>query len=205
VNLTLTNGAASGDLTFTMTNSGTASFDLNRFYMDALAFRPNAARTYAVNVLSGDMTVGNVFTSGLPTRENSSNAITHLGGNLLTDDSASLAHDQHDDIEIDLSDLADHTLSVGESVVIQVAFSNGTGSGGGHHLFIDNVAFSGVAQETTVLLGDVDLNGSVDFADIPAFIAILMGGGYQAEADCDGSGVVDFNDIPAFIAVLTGA
>jgi hypothetical protein len=170
--------------------------------MDALAFRPNAARTYALNVLSGDMTVGNVFTSDGPSSDNSTNAITHLGGGLLTDDADPLTHDQHDDVEIDMSGLADHTLAVGESAVIQIAFSNGTGNGGGHHLFVDNVAFGGVVADTGVLLGDVDLNGIVDFADIPAFIAVLMSGVFQAEADCDQSGFVDFDDIPAFIAIL---
>jgi hypothetical protein len=57
----------------------------------------------------------------------------------------------------------------------------------------------------STLLGDVDVNGVVDFADIPAFIAVLSGGAYQFEADCDGSGSVDFADIPAFIAILGGA
>ena len=54
----------------------------------------------------------------------------------------------------------------------------------------------------TVLLGDVNLDSVIDFADIPAFIAVLQGGGFQAEADCDLSGMVDFSDIPAFIAIL---
>ncbi len=54
------------------------------------------------------------------------------------------------------------------------------------------------------LKGDVDLSGVVDFSDIPAFISILQGGGFQAEADCDCSGGVDFSDIPAFIAILQG-
>ncbi len=57
---------------------------------------------------------------------------------------------------------------------------------------------------TTPLKGDVDLSGVVDFADIPAFIAVLQGGGFQAEADCDCNTVVDFADIPAFIAILQG-
>lgn len=55
------------------------------------------------------------------------------------------------------------------------------------------------------LLGDVDIDGDVDFADIPAFIAVLQASGFQAEADCDGSDEVDFADIPAFIEILMGA
>ena len=55
-----------------------------------------------------------------------------------------------------------------------------------------------------VLKGDVDLSGVVDFADIPAFITVLQGGMFQAEADCDCDLDVDFADIPAFIAILQG-
>lgn len=54
-----------------------------------------------------------------------------------------------------------------------------------------------------VLLGDVNLDSAVDFSDIPAFIAVLQSGEYQAEADCDENGLVSFADIPAFIAILS--
>ena len=53
-----------------------------------------------------------------------------------------------------------------------------------------------------VLLGDCDVNGVVDFGDIPAFIALLQSGEFLSEADVDQSGTVDFGDIPAFIAIL---
>jgi hypothetical protein len=60
-----------------------------------------------------------------------------------------------------------------------------------------------VSQITpSVLKGDVDRNGDVDFDDIPAFISVLQAGVFQAEVDCDCSDVVDFADIPAFIAIL---
>lgn len=203
-NLALTNGKTEGELTFTITNGGSDDLELDSFHMDALAFRPNAARSYALNVLSGDMTIGNVFTSEAPVSDNSNNAITQLSGGLLTDDSDPLTHDQHDDIDIDLSGLADHTLASGESAVIQISFSNGTGSGGGHHLFLDNVAFSGSVAGTTVLLGDVNLDGTVNFLDISSFIAVLSGGSFQAQADCDQNGIVNFLDITSFIAILSG-
>ena len=54
-----------------------------------------------------------------------------------------------------------------------------------------------------VLLGDVNLDSAVDFSDIPAFIAVLQSGEYQAEADCDENGLVSFADIPAFVAILS--
>ncbi len=62
---------------------------------------------------------------------------------------------------------------------------------------------SGVVP-VTVLKGDVDMSGVVDFDDIPAFIAVLIAGEFQAEADVDCSTAVDFSDIPAFVAVLQG-
>ena len=52
--------------------------------------------------------------------------------------------------------------------------------------------------------GDVDLNGVINFSDIPAFIAALQAGSSQFEADIDGDGDVDFSDIPPFISVLAG-
>ena len=60
----------------------------------------------------------------------------------------------------------------------------------------------GRAAVPDVLKGDVDMDGDVDFDDIPPFIAVLQSGDFQAEADCDCNKVVDFADIPAFIAIL---
>jgi len=50
--------------------------------------------------------------------------------------------------------------------------------------------------------GDVNMSGLVNFGDIPPFIAILQGGGFQAEADTNCDEVVNFSDIPTFIAIL---
>jgi len=54
-----------------------------------------------------------------------------------------------------------------------------------------------------IVLGDVNRDGVVDFADIPAFIAVLQAGEFQPEADIDQNGAVDFDDIPLFIEILT--
>ena len=54
-------------------------------------------------------------------------------------------------------------------------------------------------------LGDVNLDGTINFDDIPAFITVLIDGEFQPEADSDQSGVVDFADIPAFIDILVGS
>ena len=54
-----------------------------------------------------------------------------------------------------------------------------------------------------VLLGDVNLDGDVTFADIPSFISVLRSGIFQAEADIDGNGLVNFLDIGPFIEILS--
>ena len=62
------------------------------------------------------------------------------------------------------------------------------------------IAFPG---EMMTLLGDVNLDGTVNFLDITPFIAAVSGGSTQAEADINGSGTVDFLDITPFIALLS--
>ena len=57
----------------------------------------------------------------------------------------------------------------------------------------------------STLLGDVNLDGTVDFLDISPFIAVLSGGIDQAEADCNEDGVVNFLDISPFISILSGS
>ena len=54
----------------------------------------------------------------------------------------------------------------------------------------------------TVLLGDVDLSGAIDFADIDAFISRLISGVYQVEADVNQDSFVNFSDIDPFIDLL---
>ena len=69
-----------------------------------------------------------------------------------------------------------------------------------------NIVLSGafVPEAVDVLIGDVNLDGEVDFADISSFIAALSSGTFQAEADTDENGVVNFADISGFIAILSG-
>ena len=52
------------------------------------------------------------------------------------------------------------------------------------------------------LLGDVSLDGVVDFFDIQPFIDVLLGDAYLTEADIDQNAVVDFFDIQPFIDIL---
>ena len=53
-----------------------------------------------------------------------------------------------------------------------------------------------------VLLGDVNVDGVVDFSDITPFILAQLSGVFQEQADCDLSGDITFDDIPPFIVIL---
>ena len=55
-----------------------------------------------------------------------------------------------------------------------------------------------------VILGDCDLNGTVNFFDIQPFIDVLSSNTFLPQADCNEDGVVDFFDIQAFIDILSG-
>lgn len=56
----------------------------------------------------------------------------------------------------------------------------------------------------SVLLGDVDLDGAINFLDITPFIALVASGEFQAEADVDQNQSVNFLDISPFIQILSG-
>ena len=84
-----------------------------------------------------------------------------------------------------------------------ILFGSPSGSGGNDSQasYLQNASiFAGVGG--TRLKGDADMDGDVDFADIPAFIAILQAGMFVAEADVDCNMAVEFADIPAFIMTL---
>ncbi|MDB4485676.1 hypothetical protein N9027_00550 [bacterium] len=130
VNLELSNAATGGTITMTINNNSGADIALNAFHMDALAFRPKAARTYTLDIVAGGaITAGNVYTSG-------DQEITTTSG--LPED-----NDQGDDIDHDLTGLADSTLEDGGMVQFILTFSGGAGdSSGGHDLWVDNLAIS---------------------------------------------------------------
>ena len=67
-------------------------------------------------------------------------------------------------------------------------------------LHIDDISVS--ATPGVFLLGDVNCDGILDFADIPSFISVLQSGNFLDKADIDGNDTVDFGDIAPFIALL---
>ena len=53
-------------------------------------------------------------------------------------------------------------------------------------------------------LGDVNLDGTVNFLDIPSFIDLLSSGTYQFEGDLNTDGHVSFLDISPFVLQISG-
>ena len=178
----LTNGA-SHTYTFTFTDTSGSDTDLGFFHFDFGTFRPNSSRTWTLSTLAGG-SISDV--TALATGEIGPG----VGG-------------QSDffNVDVNLNGLTDSTLDANGTAIFMLELSGGVVGAGGHDALLDNVALS-AATASSVIKGDVDMSGVVDFADIPAFIAVLQGGGFQAEADADCSTVVDFADIPAFIAIL---
>jgi len=93
----------------------------------------------------------------------------------------------------------------GGGSIADIAEMKLTSFGTSYGMYFDNLKVEGVIEDPTVLLGDVNLNGVVDFLDINPFIGVLSSATFQAEADCDENGVVNFLDIAAFIAILSGS
>ena len=61
-----------------------------------------------------------------------------------------------------------------------------------------------VSQISAPILGDCNLDGDVDFSDIPALIAMLHAGTLLEEADANEDGAVNFSDINPFVEILSG-
>ena len=78
------------------------------------------------------------------------------------------------------------------------AFFNDGTSG----VFVSNLVATAVPEP--ILLGDVNLNGTVGFDDVPLFIDRVLTSTFQAEADIDGDGEVGFSDIVPFIDLILG-
>ena len=57
---------------------------------------------------------------------------------------------------------------------------------------------------SSVLIGDVNLDGLVSLLDVRPFVSLLTNGGYQAEADINQDGVVSLLDVEPFVLLLTG-
>jgi autotransporter-associated beta strand protein len=191
-NLELSNATTGGTITLTLNNNSGADIALNAFHMDALAFRPKAARTYTLDVLAGGaITAGNVYSSG-------DQEIKSQGG--LPPD-----NDQGVDIDHDLSFLADSTLEDGGTVEFLLTFSGGAGDGsGGHDLWIDNLAISSStagSNQLAITAAPASATAGTDFSvtvQAQDSNGSLLAGGVSEDTEivlttADGNGVLSGN------------
>ena len=191
-NLELSNATTGGTITLTLNNNSGADIALNAFHMDALAFRPKAARTYTLDVLAGGaITAGNVYSSG-------DQEIKSQGG--LPPD-----NDQGNDIDHDLSFLADSTLEDGGTVEFLLTFSGGAGDGsGGHDLWIDNLAISSStagSNQLAITAAPASATAGTDFSvtvQAQDSNGSLLAGGVSEDTEivlttADGNGVLSGN------------
>jgi len=93
---------------------------------------------------------------------------------------------------------------IGDVITVTGSFSNSQPSDFGLIAVEATYVATGVVPDSG-MLGDVNLDGAVNFLDIAPFIALLSGQEFQVEADFDENGMVDFLDIAPFIAALSGA
>ena len=108
-----------------------------------------------------------------------------------------------DDSFIDLGGLADITIAAGSEITFAVDGVLETATmGPATSVRIESFTVE-IVTAAPPILGDVNLDNSVNFLDIAPFISILANGLFQAEADINGSGGVDFLDISPFIQLLT--
>ena len=70
---------------------------------------------------------------------------------------------------------------------------------------VGDLYFLLTSLDATVVLGDVNQDGIVNFLDISPLINLLTLGVFQAEADINGDGMVNFLDISPFITLLTSS
>jgi len=127
---------------------------------------------------------------------------------VLVDGVAVLETTGDDALIDDLGGLAGLTIAAGSEITFAVdGVLETANDGAATSLRIETFEVEVVVESEPepVLLGDVSLDGVVDFLDISPFVAVLATQVFQAEADIDESGVVDFLDISPFIAILSGS
>ena len=66
----------------------------------------------------------------------------------------------------------------------------------------DVKAFSVLSPISVLLEGDVNIDGTVNFADIFPLVQLLLDHSYLVQGDCNLDGVVNFLDVPLFATIL---
>ena len=94
-------------------------------------------------------------------------------------------------------DIAD---GIPNGTIVEVSFQSPFGSGDAVDFALQKIS---AINGSSIILGDVDTNGVVNFFDIAPLIDLLTSGEFKAEADIDLSGSVNFLDIQPFIDILS--
>jgi hypothetical protein len=101
-------------------------------------------------------------------------------------------------------------VSVHEGDFIDIALTpfgtDDSGDGGFDNDWCDSSILSAVINkvESTLLLGDVNLDGEVNGLDVDPFVEVLLQGPYQTNADMNKDGVVNGLDVDPFVAAVVG-
>ena len=118
----------------------------------------------------------------------------------------------------------DADLSDGDDVLLETGSFNGTGQQASHFLegpptlgILDPTAAAGelllisdndilvfdvIGYDLALILGDVNQDGVVDFAEFPDFVGLLQTGEFLEEADTNRDTLVNFLDIVPFVNLL---
>ena len=67
-----------------------------------------------------------------------------------------------------------------------------------------NASIVATGQLPSILLGDVNQDGSVDLLDVQPFVDLLAKSGYQLEADMNQDGALNLLDVQLFVDALAG-
>ena len=117
--------SGSGSYDFTVT-AGVYGLVLKQFSYDSIRKRSGSPFQWSVTTISGSISIG-----------------VTLGGGSLESILASSGPSNHDDFDLDLTVLKDHTLAPGESATFRISFSGGTVSNADQKTYLDNVAVFG--------------------------------------------------------------
>ena len=91
--------------------------------------------------------------------------------------------------------ISDGTTSIGEVEVNNLGAAQLAGE------IVDNIQ---VWVQSSVLLGDVNLDGQVTLLDVQPFVDRIINNEFQDEADTNQHGAVDLLDVNPFVVLLTG-
>ena len=105
-----------------------------------------------------------------------------------------------EDLVVDNFTTGGFSLADEGTLVVTVTFDELDGTRVGNALTILDIS-----DLVSPVLGDINLDGFVTFADLSPFLALLTNNEFQAEGDINGDGFVTFADLSPFIALLTGS